>query len=184
MQETLERAELSMKKAVEHFKKDLAAIRTGRASPALLEKVMVDYYGVPTPVNQLATITAPEPRLLVIQPWDRSIINEIEKAILKSDLGLTPSNDGQVIRLVLPQLTQERREELVRVARKRAEEARVAIRNIRREANDELKEKQKKENVSEDEIKRLQGEVQKLTEKYIKEVDNLLAAKEKEIMEV
>ncbi|WP_049757190.1 ribosome recycling factor [Ammonifex degensii] len=173
-----------MKKAVEHFKKDLAAIRTGRASPALLEKVMVDYYGVPTPVNQLATITAPEPRLLVIQPWDRSIINEIEKAILKSDLGLTPNNDGQVIRLILPQLTQERREELVRVARKRAEEARVAIRNIRREANDELKEKQKKENVSEDEIKRLQGEVQKLTEKYIKEVDNLLAAKEKEIMEV
>ncbi|MGO0122694.1 ribosome recycling factor [Desulfothermobacter acidiphilus] len=173
-----------MKKAVEHLKKDLATIRTGRASPALLEKVVVDYYGTPTPVNQLATITSPEPRLLVIQPWDRSTINDIEKAILKSDLGITPTNDGQVIRLALPQLTQQRREELVRLARKRAEEARVAVRNLRREANDELKEKQKKENVSEDEIKRLQGEVQKLTEKYIKEIDTLLAAKEKEILEV
>ncbi|MDI6630930.1 MAG: ribosome recycling factor [Bacillota bacterium] len=173
-----------MKKAVEHLKRELITIRTGRATPALLDKVMVNYYGNPTPVNQLATINVPEPRLLVIQPWDKSVLSEIERAIMKSDLGINPVNDGAVIRLVLPQLTQERRQELVKLVRKKAEEERVAVRNIRRDTNDELKKLQKEGGFSEDELKRLQGEVQKLTDKYIKEIDNVLAAKEKEIMEV
>ncbi|MGQ9512555.1 ribosome recycling factor [Thermodesulfitimonas sp.] len=173
-----------MKKAVEHLRKELLAVRTSRATPALLDKVMVNYYGTPTPVNQLATISVPEPRLLLVQPWDKSVLGEIERAIMKSDLGLTPMNDGTVIRLVLPQLTQERRQELVKVVRKKAEEGRVAVRNIRREINDDLKARQKEGGFSEDELKRLQGEVQKLTDKYIKKIDDLLAAKEKEIMEV
>ncbi|WP_211328076.1 ribosome recycling factor [Thermodesulfitimonas autotrophica] len=173
-----------MKKAVEHLRKELLAVRTSRATPALLDKVMVNYYGTPTPVNQLATISVPEPRLLLVQPWDKSVLGEIERAIMKSDLGLNPMNDGTVIRLVLPQLTQERRQELVKVVRKKAEEGRVAVRNIRREINDDLKARQKEGGFSEDELKRLQGEVQKLTDKYIKEIDDLLAAKEKEIMEV
>jgi ribosome recycling factor len=184
VRELVASAEESMKKAVEHLKRELITIRTGRATPALLDKVMVNYYGNPTPVNQLATINVPEPRLLVIQPWDKSVLSEIERAIMKSDLGINPVNDGAVIRLVLPQLTQERRQELVKLVRKKAEEERVAVRNIRRDTNDELKKLQKEGGFSEDELKRLQGEVQKLTDKYIKEIDNVLAAKEKEIMEV
>ncbi|MCL6558234.1 MAG: ribosome recycling factor [Firmicutes bacterium] len=173
-----------MQKAVEHLRKDLATIRTGRAAPALLDKILVDYYGAPTPVNQVATISVPEPRMLVIQPWDKSTLANIERAIMKSDLGINPVNDGTVIRLVLPQPTQERRLELVKLARKKTEEGRVAVRNIRRETNDELKARQKKDGgISEDELKRFQEEVQKLTDKYIKEIDNVLAAKEKEIME-
>ncbi|HIE13319.1 MAG TPA: ribosome recycling factor [Desulfotomaculum sp.] len=173
-----------MKKAVEHLRKDLSTVRTGRATPALLERITVDYYGTPTPVNQVATINVPEPRLLVIQPWDKSVISNIERAIMKSDLGVNPVSDGSVIRLALPQLTQERRQELVRLVRKKAEEGRVAVRNIRRDANDELKARQKEGGFSEDELKRMQGEVQKLTDKYIKEIDHVLSAKEKEIMEV
>lgn len=184
MRELVANAEELMKKAVEHLRKDLSAVRTGRATPALLDRITVDYYGTPTPVNQLATVNVPEPRLLVIQPWDKSLISDIERAIMKSDLGINPVNDGSVIRLVLPQLTQERRQELVKSVRKKAEEGRVAIRNIRRDANDELKARQKEGGFSEDELKRMQGEVQKLTDKYIKETDNVLAAKEKEIMEV
>ncbi|MEW5762677.1 MAG: ribosome recycling factor [Bacillota bacterium] len=173
-----------MQKTVEIVKRELASLRAGRATPALLDRIMVDYYGTPTPVNQLATISAPEPRLLVIQPWDKTVMGEIEKAILKSDLGITPSSDGNVIRLAIPQLTQERRQELVRVIRKKAEEGRVAVRNIRRDANDQLKTKQKAGEITEDELRRGQDEVQKLTDKYIKEIDNLLAAKEKEVMEI
>ncbi|MEW6770676.1 MAG: ribosome recycling factor [Bacillota bacterium] len=184
MRELVADAEESMKKAVEHLKRELTTIRTGRATPALLDKIMVNYYGSPTPVNQLATINVPEPRLLVIQPWDKNVLSEIERAIMKSDLGINPVNDGAVIRLVLPQLTQERRQELVKLVRKKAEEERVAVRNIRRDTNDELKKLQKEGGFSEDELKRFQGEVQKLTDKYIKEIDNVLAAKEKEIMEV
>jgi ribosome recycling factor len=184
VRELVTQAEDLMKKAVEHLRKELLAVRTSRATPALLDKVMVNYYGTPTPVNQLATISVPEPRLLLVQPWDKSVLGEIERAIMKSDLGLTPMNDGTVIRLVLPQLTQERRQELVKVVRKKAEEGRVAVRNIRREINENLKARQKEGGFSEDELKRLQGEVQKLTDKYIKEIDDLLAAKEKEIMEV
>ena len=173
-----------MTKALEHLGRDLASLRAGRANPAMLERVMVDYYGEPTPVNQLANITVPEARLLVIQPWDKSSIADIEKAIMKSDLGLNPSSDGNVIRLAIPQLTEERRRDLVKVVKKRAEEAREAVRNIRREANDMLKSGEKEKLFSEDEGKKGMDEIQKLTDKYIKEVDNILHAKEKEIMEV
>ena len=177
-------AEANMKKSLEVLKKELAGMRAGRATPALLDKVMVSYYGNPMPVNQLANVSVPEARLLVIQPWDKTVLPEIEKAILKSDLGITPTSDGTVIRLVVPQLTQQRRAELVKAARKKAEEGRVAIRNIRRDTNDLLKQQQKKGEISEDELRRLQDEVQKLTDRYIKEIDQLVGSKEKEIMEV
>ncbi|MGB9660470.1 MAG: ribosome recycling factor [Moorellaceae bacterium] len=173
-----------MQKAVEGLRRELAGIRAGRANPALLEKVQVNYYGTPTPINQLATISAPEPRLLVVQPWDRSLLGEMEKAILKSDLGLTPTSDGTVIRIVLPQLTEERRAELVKLAKKKAEEFRVIVRNIRREANDKLKAQEKSGDLSEDEARRAQDKVQKLTDKYIQAIDKALATKEEEIMEV
>jgi len=159
-------------------------LRAGRATPALLDKVVVDYYGQPTPINQMANIAVPEPRLLVIQPWDKSIIGDIERAILKSDLGLTPMNDGNIIRLVVPALTEERRAELVRVVRKQAEEQRVAIRNLRREANDMLRELERNGDVSEDESRRAQDEVQKLTDKFVAVIDETLARKEQEMMEV
>lgn len=177
-------AEDRMKKSLEHLTKDLAAMRAGRANPAMVEKLSVDYYGVSTPVNQLANITVPEARLLVIQPWDKSMIADIEKAIMKSDLGITPSNDGNVIRIAVPQLTGERRKDLAKVIKKRAEEARVAVRNIRREANDMLKSSEKDKLISEDENKKGADEVQKLTDRYIKNVDTMLQSKEKEIMEV
>lgn len=173
-----------MKKSIEHLGKDLAALRAGRANPAMVEKLSVDYYGVNTPVNQLANITVPEARLLVIQPWDKSIIASIEKAIMRSDLGINPTNDGNVIRMNIPQLTEERRKDLVKVVKKRAEEARVAVRNLRREANDMLKAGEKDKLISEDEGKKGTDEVQKLTDRYIKNIDIVLAAKEKEIMEV
>ncbi|MDI3327207.1 MAG: ribosome recycling factor [Alicyclobacillaceae bacterium] len=180
----LKDTEERMNKSLQTLKKEFAGVRAGRASPSLLEKVTVEYYGTSVPVHQLASITAPEPRLLVIQPWDKSALPEIEKAILKSDLGLTPSNDGQVIRVVLPQLTQERRQELAKMVRKLAEEARVAVRNIRREANDDIKKWEKQGDLSEDDGRRLQEKVQQLTDRFIDEIDRLLAAKEKEIMEV
>lgn len=185
MTETLfQEAEDKMKKAVEAMRKELASIRAGRANPALLDKVQVDYYGTMTPVNQLASISAPEPRLLVIQPWDKSVIAGIEKAILKSDLNLTPSNDGNVIRIAIPQLTQERRQELVKLVKKKAEEFRVVIRNIRREANDGIKAMEKDKSISEDEAKKAQEQIQKLTDRYIEQVDKVLSNKEAEIMEV
>lgn len=177
-------AESNMKKTVELVKKEFASLRAGRATPALLDKIMVSYYGTPTPINQLATISVPEPRLLVIQPWDKSVLPEIERAILKSDLGITPASDGTVIRLAIPQLTQERRAELVKVVKKKAEEGRVAIRNIRREINDKVKQLQKNGEISEDELRRAQDEIQKLTDKYIKEIDLLLNSKEQEIMQI
>ncbi|MDQ0286665.1 ribosome recycling factor [Desulfofundulus luciae] len=177
-------AESNMKKTVELVKKEFASLRAGRATPALLDKVLVSYYGTPTPINQLATISVPEPRLLVIQPWDKTVLPEIERAILKSDLGITPTSDGTVIRLAIPQLTQERRAELVKVIKKKAEEGRVAIRNIRRELNDKVKQQQKNGEISEDELRRAQDEIQKLTDKYIKEIDQLVSTKEQEIMQV
>lgn len=177
-------AEEKMKKTVEILRKDLAGVRAGRANPAMLEKIAIDYYGTSTPVNQLANISVPEPRLLIIQPWDKTSIPAIEKAILKSDLGLTPANDGVVIRLNIPQLTAERRSEIVKVVKKKAEENRVAIRNIRRELIDDIKRIEKDKAVSEDEAKKAQDKAQKLTDKYIKEVDAVLEKKEKEIMEV
>jgi len=177
-------AEDKMKKALEVLRKDYGSMRAGRATPALLERVMVDYYGVPTPINQMANITVPEPRMLLIQPWDKSVMASIEKAVLKSDLGLTPNNDGIVIRLAIPQLTQERRNELVKSAKKKAEDARVAVRNIRRDANDHLKALKKEKQISEDDDKRAQEDIQKLTDKYVKEIDHILENKEQEILEV
>ncbi|MHB9093682.1 MAG: ribosome recycling factor [Eubacteriales bacterium] len=184
MKEVVGEAEEKMKKAIEVLRKDFASMRAGRATPSLLDKVMVDYYGTPTPINQMAKISVPEPRLLVIQPWDKSGMAAIEKAIQKSDLGLNPSNDGIVIRLAIPQLTQERRNELVKVAKKKAEETRVALRNIRRDANEHLKALEKEKQVSEDDEKRAQDDVQKMTDKYVKEVEHVLEHKEQEIMEV
>ncbi|MDH7498342.1 MAG: ribosome recycling factor [Syntrophomonadaceae bacterium] len=180
----IEDIESRMKKTIEHLVKDLAGLRAGRAHPALLDRVLVDYYGTPTPVNQLGNIGVPEPRLLVIQPWDKTAIPEIEKAIRRSDLGVNPSNDGNVIRIQIPALTEERRRELVKVVRKRAEEARVAARNLRREANDAIKALEKEKAISEDQGKKRLDEVQKLTDNTIKEIDRILQAKEKEIMEV
>jgi ribosome recycling factor len=173
-----------MDKVVAAFQRELATLRAGRATPTLLDRIEVNYYDTPTPLIQLAGITAPEPRLLVIQPWDKSSIGNIEKAILKSDLGLTPINDGNVIRLAVPQLTEERRRELVKHVRKKAEESRISIRNIRREANENLKQLEKAGDISEDEWRRSQDEIQDLTDEKIAEIDQLLQVKEKEILEV
>ncbi|GIO36129.1 MULTISPECIES: ribosome recycling factor [Paenibacillus] len=176
-------AEERMDKAIQALKRDLATLRAGRATPALLDRIQVDYYGSPTPVNQLANINTPDSRTLMIQPWDKSSLSEIERAIQKSDLGLTPANDGSMIRLSIPPLTEERRVELVKMTKKFGEEAKVAIRNIRRDANDDIK-KLEKTDISEDESRRHQEDIQKTTDKYVAEVEKVLAGKEKEIMEV
>lgn len=182
--EVYKEADERMEKAVAALRRDLSTLRAGRATPALLDRITVEYYGSTTAINQLANISVPEPRLLLIQPWDKKIVAEIERAILKSDLALTPNSDGSVIRLAIPQLTEERRKDLVKVSKKKAEEGRVAIRNIRRDANDELKQKEKSGDITEDELHKTQDEIQKLTDKYIEEMDKVLSAKEKEIMEV
>lgn len=184
IRETIQEAEERMSKTVEVLKKDFASLRAGRATPALLDKVQVDYYGTMTPVNQMANVSVPEARLLLIQPWDKSTIPAIEKAILKSDLGLTPSSDGNVIRIGIPQLTEERRKDLVKSVKKKAEEARVAVRNVRRDTNDMIKELEKEHEISEDESKRGLEEIQKTTDKFIKKVDEVMNTKEQEIMEV
>ena len=184
VKDILNESEEKMKKTIEHLTKDLASMRAGRANPAMLDRIMVDYYGEPTPLTQLANITIPEARLIVIQPWDKSSIGSIEKAVMKSDLGVNPSNDGNVIRIAIPQLTEERRKDMVKLIKKRAEEARVAVRNIRRDANDMLKSLEKDKSVSEDESKKGMDDVQKSTDKFIKDIDSILAAKEKDIMEV
>jgi ribosome recycling factor len=176
-------AEDRMEKALSALKRELSTLRAGRASPAMLERVSAEYYGTPTPINQLGSINTPDARTLVIQPWDKTALAAIEKAILKSDLGLNPVNDGSIIRIVIPPLTEERRRELAKETKKYGEEAKVAIRNIRRDANDEIK-KLEKDQISEDESRRHQDDIQKLTDKYVAEVDKILAVKEKEIMEV
>lgn len=176
--------EEKMKKALEALRREFGSLRTGRATPALLEKVMVDFYGTPTPVNQVANVSVPEPRMIVIQPWEKTMVQPIEKAIMKSDLGMNPNSDGAVIRLNIPQLTQERRQEIVKQVHKKAEESRVVVRNLRRDANDAVKKLEKDKLISEDEVKKGQEDVQKLTDKYIKEVDSIMTAKEKEVMEV
>ncbi len=173
-----------MEKSVAAFRKDLAKLRTGRASAALLEGVMVDYYGTPTPLNQLANLGAPEARLLVVQPYDRGAIGNIEKAILKADLGLNPNNDGKVIRIPIPELTGERRKELVKHVKKLAEEFRVSVRNHRRLAIEKLKEIEKKKEITEDDLKHSQDRVQTITDDFIVRVEKVLKAKEDEIMEV
>ena len=173
-----------MTKSVESLKKEFASLRAGRATPALLDRVMVDYYGTPTPVNQVAKVTVPEPRMIVIQPWEKTVLHDIEKAIQKSDLGLSPNSDGTVIRLNIPQLTKERRQELVKTVGKKSEDAKVAIRNLRRDGNDTVKKLEKSKEITEDESKKGQEDMQKLADKYIKQIDAARAVKEKEVMEV
>jgi ribosome recycling factor len=173
-----------MQASIEALKKKFGTVRTGRASLSLLDGLTVDYYGTPTPVQQVASLSIPDSRQLLIQPWEQKIIPEIEKAIMKSDLGLTPMNDGKLIRINIPALTEERRKQLVKVVKKEAEDAKVAVRNIRRDINDELKRLEKEKHVSEDDIKKEHDEIQKITDSFIKKVEELLEHKEKEIMEV
>ncbi len=170
--------------AIEVLKREFASIRTGRASLALLDGIVVNYYGTSTPLQQLASLSIPESRQIAIQPWDQKIISDIEKAIMKSDLGITPVNDGKTIRIHIPPLTEERRKQLVKVVKKKAEEAKIAIRNVRRDTIEELKKLEKEKHLSEDDVKRSQDEIQKITDSYIAKVDEVLAHKEKEIMEV
>lgn len=173
-----------MAKAVEHTKAEFAAVRTGRASPGLVEKLKVDYYGAEVPLQQLAGLSVPEPRVLVVTPYDKGALKAIEKAIQGSDLGINPSNDGQVIRLVFPQLTEERRKELVKVVRHRAEEGRVAVRNLRRAARHELEGLEREGEISSDELERAERELEKLTHEHVAEIDRLVAHKERELLEV
>ena len=182
--QTLREAGQKMRGAVSFANEELASIRSGRANPKLLDRISVDYYGTRVPLNQLASFSVPEPRLLVIQPFDRGSMNAIEKAISSSDLGLTPSNDGQVIRLPFPPLTEERRRDLTRLARDRGEEGRVSVRNVRRHAKETLERLERDHSISEDDLKRAERELQRLTDQYVGEIDGILANKEKELMEV
>ncbi|MBR5155904.1 MAG: ribosome recycling factor [Clostridia bacterium] len=180
----MKNAETRMDKAINALENDLATIRAGRANPAILDKVTVEYYGVPTPIQQVGTVAIPEARTITIQPWDSSILGEIEKAILKSDIGITPNNDGKMIRLNFPPLTEERRKDLVKGIAKRGEESKVAIRNIRRDAIEGFKKQKKDGEITEDDLKELETKIQKLTDKYVASIDTIISAKEKEILEV
>ena len=173
-----------MDKTIENFSSRLAEVRAGRANPAILNKVKIDYYGTPTPINQVAGVSVPEARLIVIQPWDASILKEIEKAILAADIGINPNNDGKVIRLAFPELNEDRRKEIVKDIKKMAEEAKVAIRGVRRDGIDEAKSKQKEGEITEDDLKQAENEIQKITDKNIEEIDSILSNKEKEVMSV
>ncbi len=177
-------AEERMEKAVAAMDKDFSKLRTGRASSSLVDDIKVDYYGTPTPINQLASVAVPDSKTITIQPWDKGGFAAVEKAILKSDLGLTPVNDGKIIRIVIPALTEERRKDLVKVSRKYSEDAKIAVRNVRRDANDQLKKLEKDKTISEDELKKATDDVQKLTDKYVAETDKKCQAKEKEIMDI
>lgn len=180
----IETAQDKMNKTIAVLNRDLGSLRAGRANPKLLDRIMVDYYGTPTPINQMGTVSSPEPRLLVISLWDASMISAAEKAIQKSDLGINPSNDGKLIRLVFPELTEERRKELVKIVRKKAEESKVAIRAIRREANEAIKKDCKDGAITEDDQKRLEEKAQKATDNAIKEIDRIASEKEKELLAV
>lgn len=182
--EIKQQTEDKMKKAIQALKRDLATLRTGRATPAILDKVQVEYYGSLMPINQVANISTPDPRTLMIQPWDKSTLPEIERAIQKAELGLTPTNDGNVIRISIPPLTEQRRKELVKLARKMGEESKVAIRNVRRDANEDVKKLEKNGEIPEDLARRGTEDIQKITDKYIKETDQVVASKEEEIMEI
>lgn len=185
MQKELKREnEEKMQASIEALKKDFGSIRTGRASLSLLDNILVVYYGNPTPLNQVSSLSTPDSRQILIQPWEPKTISDIERAILKSDLGLTPTNDGKLIRIAIPPLTEERRKQLVKVVKKRAEEAKISVRNIRRDFNEALKNLEKDKEINEDDLKKSRDEVQKLTDSYIKKVDEKLEHKEKEIMEV
>lgn len=184
MQTILDDAMERMEKAIESLERDFSKLRTGRASTTLVDELKVDYYGTPTPMNQLASISVPDSRSIAIQPWDRNAFGEIEKAIQKSDLGLNPVNDGKLIRINIPPLTEERRKELAKIARKYSEDAKIAVRNIRRDANDALKKKKNEKELSEDEMHKGQEDVQKLTDDYVANIDKVLENKEKDIMEI
>lgn len=184
IKDIIAKSEEKMKKTISVLKSDLSTLRAGRANPTMLDRIKVDYYGSPCPLSQVANISAPEPRVLMISPWEKSLIKEIEKAILVSDLGINPSNDGSVIRLVVPELTEETRKNLVKVVRKTGEESKVALRSIRREANDKVKALKKDGDITEDELKSAEEKVQKTIDTYVKEVDTLITAKEKEIMSI
>lgn len=184
MDSRIEQFEMKMEKSLDGLIEEFTAIRAGRANPRILDKLKVDYYGTPSGIQSVANVSVPEARVIMIQPWESSLIKEIEKAILVSDLGLTPSNDGKVIRLVFPELTEERRKDLVKDVKKKAEAAKVAIRNIRRDANDAIKKLSKANEISEDEVKSLEDQVQKVTDKYVAEVDKAMEAKSKEVLTV
>ncbi|MDY6836256.1 MAG: ribosome recycling factor [Chloroflexota bacterium] len=183
IEDVLKSIDTKMDKSVKSLEKDMAGIRTGRAAPSLVENIRVDYHGVPTPLNQIASISAPEVRLLVIQPWDRSALSSVEKAILKSDLGLSPNNDGNIIRLVIPPLTEERRMDLVKLLRKRVEDSKVSLRNLRREAMDQLKGLEKEKKISQDDLRRALDRLQKVTDCFVEETDKIGDRKKNEIME-
>ncbi len=183
-EELKKRTNEKMDKAIEMLRRELASVRTGRASLALLDGIMVDYYGTPTPLSQVAALSVPDSRTITIQPWEPSMIVAIEKIIMKSDLGITPANDGKTIRLAVPMLSEERRKEIVKLAHRKGEDSKVAIRNIRRDANDELKKMEKEKLITKDEHKQVHDEIQKITDKHVKRVDEILAHKEEEIMEV
>lgn len=184
IQELRKKTNERMHGAIEALRKEFGSIRTGRASLSLLDGISIDYYGTPTPIQQIASLSVPESRQIAIQPWEQRMISEIEKAIMKSDLGLTPMNDGKSIRINIPVLTEERRKQLVKIVKKRAEEAKIAVRNIRRDSNEELKKLEKDKHLSEDDVKKEQEEIQKITDSFIKKVDEVVEHKEKEIMEV
>lgn len=184
MDSRIEQFEVKMEKSLDGLIEEFTAIRAGRANPRILDKLKIDYYGTPSGIQSVANVSVPEARVIMIQPWESSLIKEIEKAILVSDLGLTPSNDGKVIRLVFPELTEERRKDLVKDVKKKAEAAKVAIRNIRRDANDAIKKLSKANEISEDEVKTLEDQVQKVTDKYVTEVDKAMEAKSKEVLTV
>ena len=179
----IEEAQDHMEKSVQHVKHMLAKIRAGRAMPSMLDGIMVEYYGNPTPINQMASVNTPDAKTLAIKPWEKTMISEIEKAIINSDLGLNPQNDGEIVRLNIPPLTEERRKDLVKQSRNEAEHGRVSVRNVRKDANDHIK-KMLKEHVSEDEVKKAENRIQELTDEYVKQIDELLANKEEEIMTV
>ena len=184
LQDVINTAKEKMKKSCEVYEREMMSLRAGRANPQLLDRIMVDYYGTPTPINQIGNISSPEPRLLVIAPWEAKMIPQVEKAIQKSDLGLNPSNDGKLIRLVFPELNEERRKDLTKVASKGAEETKVAIRSIRRDAIEQIKKMKKNSEITEDDQRDAEEDMQKITDKAVKEVDDIFAKKEKEIMEV
>jgi len=184
LEELMNNLEADMQKVIDSLKREYATIRAGRANPALLDKITVDYYGQITPLKQVGSISAPEPRLLVIQPWDVNLIPIIEKEILKSDLGLNPSNDGKLIRLIIPMLTEERRKDLTRVVKKNGETAKIAIRNVRRDLNEQLKKMEKKRDISEDDKRLAEDEIQKITDKYIEQIDEVTKSKENDLMEI
>ena len=182
--EALDKAKEKMDKTISVFKRELSHIRAGRANPQLLDGVMVDYYGTPTPINQVGNVSAPEPRMLIVSVWDASLITEVEKAIMKANIGINPSNDGKVIRLVMPELTEERRKELAKTIHKKGEEAKVAVRSVRRDANETFKKDKKSSAITEDDLTDLEREIQEATDNHTKTIDTLVADKEAEIMEV